>query len=367
MRLTTLVIVSVVVGIVSLNLAWEHQVLLYPVVSTADYYGFADRAPFIYRILPALLCRGMLFGHENIATNLNAPFDFYYNIFQLALDTASLAGVFYFLVGIARTLNPKLPLPLVTSFAGAAALITVIFGYFMVPNRALFYPYDFPDACMAAAIFYLCIGAKRNAILLIPTAVFVATFAKETAIFYSAMYLALNAGNRSMWKRVAGVLTLSVVAFVLARVAVTLIARHLSASASNIGPDYEYHLSYSLAQMHNPLLAFSLLNICSYLYVPVIALRKRLDRTDFYILAMVVIWIVIMTMFGIIRELRLFVPATIMLFVILARHLSEVVLLGVPNLIQLLQSAPLAFGNRSSIANGYVQRSDIDGVAGGPQ
>ena len=84
--------------------------------------------------------------------------------------------------------------------------------------------------------------------------------------------------------------------------------------------------------MRNPLLLFTLLNICSYLYVPVWAIRKRLDRTDLLILAMVVAWIIIMALVGIFRQLRLYVPASLLLFVILSRHLSEMVNASIPSL-----------------------------------
>jgi hypothetical protein len=304
-----------------------------------DYYGFSIPAPFIYRILPALLCRGIMFGHANVATGLNAPVDSYYNIFQLGLDTVSLIAAFLFMVGIARQLNPQLPLPLIMSFAGASALMTVVFGYFMVPNRALFFPYDFPDFCIAAIIFYLCIKAESTAITLIPIAVLIGALNKETTLFYCGMYIALNASSRSTWKRIAGVMFFSVVAFVLARVATVFLIQKLAVSASTFGSQYEYHLSDTLKQFRNPLLVFSLFNICSYLYLPVIvmALRKRLDRTDYCILVMVAVWIVIMATFGIIRELRLFVPASIMLFVILARHLSEAIRMSEPRVRQLFR------------------------------
>jgi len=71
------------------------------------------------------------------------------------------------------------------------------------------------------------------------------------------------------------------------------------------------------------LFVFSILNICSYLYVAIYVLRKRLDRTDVLILLMIGGWVAIMSTVGVIRELRIFVPASLMMFVIIARHLDD--------------------------------------------
>jgi hypothetical protein len=68
-----------------------------------------------------------------------------------------------------------------------------------------------------------------------------------------------------------------------------------------------------------------MLNVCSYLYIPVFLLRRKLDRTDFLILLMIAGWTAIMSVVGIVRELRIFVPASLMMFVIMARHLDEIV------------------------------------------
>jgi hypothetical protein len=54
------------------------------------------------------------------------------------------------------------------------------------------------------------------------------------------------------------------------------------------------------------------------------------------ILAMVVLWIIIMSMVGIFRQLRLFVPASVFLFVILARHLTETLRAFVPGVARAL-------------------------------
>jgi hypothetical protein len=332
----TLAVLGVLVVTASLNLAWEHQVILTPMVKLADYYDFAERAPLMYRILPALLRHLVLWGRPNVATGLNEPLESYDSIFQLILDTISLVIAFVFMAKIARQLNPQVPVAIIFSFAGAAILMIVVFGYFMVPNKAFFYPYDFPDLCIATIIFYICIQGGTAAEILLPATVFVATLNKETAVFYSGLYLVFSIERHRNWKRVTIVLFASAAAFILARTTVLLLIRKLGQGSTVGGPQFETQIAYTLQQFRNPLFLFALLNICSYLYLPVWAIRKRLDRTDMLILAMVVLWIIIMSMVGIFRQLRLFVPASVFLFVILARHLTETLRAFVPGVARAL-------------------------------
>jgi hypothetical protein len=325
-KLPGVALLSFLAVVVSLNIAWEHQVILTQQVTLNDYYSFAARAPFIYRILPAMLYRILLVTHVNGITGLKAPLDTYFGVFQLLLDSASLIGTFIFMARIASRLNPLLPARVVILFAGSTELLIVVFGFFMVPNYAVFYPYDFPDMCCAAGIFYLCVSPSSAAKILLPIAVFVATLNKETALFYSGLYLAFSIERRTNWKEVAFVLLASVAGFLLARSFVVMFVTHSGLTTTTGGPQYEYQfVSNTLSQLRNPLLFFALLNICSYLYLGVWVIRKRLDRTDMLILALVIAWILTMSVVGVVRQLRLFVPASVLLYVILARHLAEIV------------------------------------------
>jgi hypothetical protein len=324
-RPSSALIICCLVAISSLNLAWEHQVILTQMVKVNEYYEFAARAPFIYRILPAFICRLVFLGRANAATGLPVPLDSYYSVFQLALDAICLATAFVFMARITRQLNPDLPNAINVSVAGAAALMIVVFGYFMVPNNAYFYPYDFPDLCIAAMVFFLCITAGRTAEILLPAAVYVATLNKETAAFYTGLYLIVAIQRHSNWKRVAIVLLACVAAAILARATILFWLRRHGLDSVASGSQAEVHLSYTIQQIKNPLFLFSLMNICSYLYLPVWAMRKRFDRTDWLILALILGWLIIVATFGIVRQLRLYVPASLLLFVIIARHLSATI------------------------------------------
>jgi hypothetical protein len=317
-------LIPFVVAVVALNLSWEHQTILIPMVHLTEYYHFAIQEPFLYRMLPALVYRALMGGRHDLMTGMNDPFSSSYSIFQLLIDAASLVATLVFMHKIAQALNPHLSPRITFAFTAAGALVIVIFGYYMVPNRALFYPYDFPDMCFAAIVFYLCIRLQGEAEFLLPLAIFIATFNKETAVFYSGLYLALRAGRDANWNRTLLVQVACGAAFLVARSVVIQLAHRMGSGAPMHNQQYEMHLLYTLEQLKNPLFLFAMLNICSYLYVAIFLLRKKLDRTDWLILLMIGGWIAIMSVVGIVRELRIFVPASLMMFVIIARHLEEI-------------------------------------------
>jgi hypothetical protein len=266
-----------------------------------------------------------MWGHRDLLTGMNVPFSTSYTIFQLLVDAISLAVTLIFMQKIAQALNPRIKPVLTSVFAAAGMLVIVVFGYYMVPNRALFYPYDFPDMCFATIIFYLCIRLEGRAEYFLPVAIFVATLNKETAVFYSGLYMALRAARPADWNRTSAVMAACAAAFLVARALVVELVQALGAGAPLGHQQYEFHLSYTLEQLRNPLFAFAMLNVFSYLYVAIFLLRKKLDRTDFLILFMVAGWTAIMAVVGIVRELRIFVPASLMMFVIVARHLDTVI------------------------------------------
>lgn len=309
--------------IVSLNLSWAHQTILIQQVGLKQYYDLAVQTPFICRILPALLYRVVFFGHGEVSLGLNKPLSSSYGLFQIILDTTSLLLTLLFMIKITRFLNLLLPKAVIYLFSSAVFLMIIVFGFFMVPNSAMFYPYDFPDLCLATLIFYLAISTRGLQELVLPLAIFVATMNKETAAFYFGLYLIFRLNNTSNWKLTVGVAFASITSFVLARSLVLLFVSTVTSRPTSLESQYVFHLLDStLPELKNPLLVFAMLNVCSYLYVPILFLRKSLDRTDKLILGMAGVWFLIMANVGVIRELRLFAPASLMLFVILARHLD---------------------------------------------
>ena len=327
--------------LVCLNLSWQHQTILIQMVPVADYYNFGAREPFIYRMLPALLYRAVTLGRGEIPLGLNEPLSTSFTAFQFLLDTICLLVTFLCMMKIVRAIQPQIAPAVALLFGSGAFLAIVIFGFFMVPNRALFYPYDFPDLCCASLVFYLCIRLKGRSEYLLPVVVFLGTMNKETTPFYGALYLICHATDKQYWKRTFAVWALVAVAFIAARALVGQLVDVLAIHPAAGGVQYEVHVSYTLQQLRNPLFYFSMLNIFSYLYIPLIALRKRLQAVDVLILCMIGTWVLVMAAVGIVREQRIFVPASLLMYVLLARHLDTIVGWFGPGIQQRLQSRPL--------------------------
>jgi hypothetical protein len=317
-----LVVFSLV--LVCLNLSWQHQTILIQMVPVRDYYDFGAREPFIYRILPALLYRAVTLGRGEIPFGLNEPLSSSFTAFQFLLDTVCLLVSFVCMTKIVRAVKPDMPPATALLFSFGSFLAIVIFGFFMVPNRALFYPYDFPDLCFASLIFYLCIRLKGRSEYLLPVVIFLGTMNKETAPFYGALYLIYHIADKQNRRRTFAVWALVAVAFIAARALVGGLVDVLALHRAGGGVQYEMHIAYTLEQLRNPLFFFAMLNIFSYLYIPLIALRKRLDAVDVLILCLIGVWVVVMATVGIVRELRIFVPASLLMFILLARHLDTI-------------------------------------------
>src|SRR3979490_3056399 len=101
-------LILVLVAVVALNLSWEHQTILIPMVHLTEYYHFATHEPFVYRILPALVYRGLMGGRRDLVTGMNDPFSSSYSIFQLLIDAMSLVATLVFMQKITQSLNPRL-------------------------------------------------------------------------------------------------------------------------------------------------------------------------------------------------------------------------------------------------------------------
>lgn len=307
--------------IVALNLSWAHQTILTQLINIKDYYDLTTPPPFVYRILPALLYR-LVLGKGELLLGLNTPFGSSYEVFQLILDTLALSMTLFFMIRISCFFNPLLPKRIIYLFALAAWLMIIIFGFFMVPNAALFYPYDFLDLFFAALIYYLCIRKQDSGDFILPLAIFLGTMNKETTGFYLVLYIIFYLHTTQNWKRSTIVTLISITSFFMSRSLVLLIVSTISSNEIALKNQYQFQGLHTLQQLKNPLFFFAIFNIFSYFYIPIFLLRKRFDRTDKLIICMVTAWVLIMANVGIVRELRLFAPASLLLFVILARHLE---------------------------------------------
>lgn len=311
--------------VVSVNLSWAHQTILYPVTSLATYYGFLSRAPFIYRILPALLYWCVSLGRGALPTGLPlAPLKSGYEIFQLVLDSVCLSVSFLYLFRIACFLNRETPRDVLFLFTTVCFVGLIAFGYFFVPSKGYFYTYDFPDFCFTAVLIYYSLTLRGAQEWLLLPLFLLGGLNKETAIFFCGVYLIARAERGAAMLQTGSLCGAVLLCFAASRYLTVraLGAQGSSGLAAGAGM-YEPHLAYTLLQLRNPVFLFALLNVCSYLYLAVYAVRRRFDRTDLLLLSMIGLWFAIMAAVGNVRELRLFVDAGLLMFVIACRHLDE--------------------------------------------
>lgn len=315
------IILWCLIAIISINLAWAHQTILIKMVDIINYYNFNVEPPFSYRILPAIIYRAIFFGNGEIKLGLNEPLSSSYQVFQLILDSVSLFVLAYVMYLIARHVNTTIRPRVIFVFSTSIFLMIVVFGYFMVPNRALFYPYDFTELALTAIIIYLCSRRSDRDIIFFPLVIFFSSMNKETAIFFLGLYIVLRLDYSTNKARTIFIVLASLVAAIIARIIAIKLSRPFDGYEFSIQHQYIIQLPYTMQQLTNPILLFAMTGIFSYLYFPIIILRKNLNKTDTMIVVMVLLWFIIMVTVGIIRELRIFAPASLLLFFIISRRL----------------------------------------------
>lgn len=313
MKTSTAFIVATV--FILINLCLNHQTLSTPMVEQEPYYTFNARAPFDGRILLPAIYYLLSFGGHSFRTGLNDPFGSTYSVFQFVVDFASLSvaamclrGTF----GIIRARRDRHN----DLFAVVTIVLTVVFGYICVPNRSLFYPYDFPELAFFAALLFLSVDARHDNKYAFPALVFFACLNKETALVGVFFYLIFRdtALTRGVLLVAAGSITAGLAARVLAGLATHYLHPDQPAKIA------ELQVWDNMRQLANPLFWLVIPGVFSYLAWPVLAIRRRLTTRDARILLVVAVWCCGMWVVGVARELRIFAPMTFALALILARH-----------------------------------------------
>lgn len=306
--------------VASINIAWAHQNAILHAITVPNYYDFAARKPFIYRVLLPLIY-GALFGFRNVIyTDLKHPVSSSYEIFQLVADSLAIFSLFIAMFMLFDMFNKQHAKNTNALVALLFWLIVLIFGYFIVPNRTYFYPYDFIELSMLALTMLAITRAERSLIYLLPALLFFASLNKETAGFVLTFYVIHHYGRRSIREMLA-TLILSVAACMLARYFVFFFLTSMDIAGLAVRNQFEIRLIHNLGQLFgNPLAWFSMLGIMSYTYIFPILLRRHLDRRDRFLLLAVLLWTAIMFVVGEIRELRIFAPMSLFIFILFSKH-----------------------------------------------
>lgn len=305
---------------VCLNISFAHQAL-YQMISVDNYYSFKLEAPFAYRVLPMVLYK-MIIGNNIIQTHLPSPLQDSAHIFQMALDTISLFATIVFLYLFVRTVTHLKKLSSL-ALAFSFLMLVLCFGIFFVPNISLFYTYDFLDFVTISLVLLLSVTEFKYNFLAVCLVIFVGVLSKETAFFYASIYIILKSNGNIFSVKNMLYATVFITIFIAAKNLAIYLANLYNGGHEVTGSIIHNQINYHLQQLKNPLFYFVMSGIFSYLYIPVFCIRKSLNKVDYFLLLMVLVWIVIMFFVGTMRELRIFTPMSFVLFAIIVRHIDQ--------------------------------------------
>jgi hypothetical protein len=294
-------------------------------ISVDNYYSFKLEAPFAYRVLPMILYK-MIVGNNIIQTHLPSPLQDSAHIFQIALDTICLFATIVFLYFFVRTVTQLKKLTSLT-LAFSFLMLVLCFGIFFVPNISLFYTYDFLDFVTISLVLLLSVTEFKYNFLAVCLVIFVGVLSKETAFFYASIYIILKSNCNILNVKNILYATVFIIIFIAAKNLAIYLANLYNGGHEVTGRIIHNQINYHLQQLKNPLFYFVMSGIFSYLYIPVFYIRKSLNKVDYLLLLMVLLWICIMFFVGTMRELRIFTPMSFVLFAILVRHIDQFILL----------------------------------------
>jgi hypothetical protein len=153
--------------------------------------------------------------------------------------------------------------------------------------------------------------------------IFFGVLSKETAFFYASIYIILKSNGNILNLKSLLYATVFITIFIAAKNLAIYLANLYNGGHEVTGRIIHNQINYHLQQLKNPLFYFVMSGIFSYLYIPVFYIRKSLNKVDYLLLLMVLVWIAIMFCVGIMRELRIFTPMSFILFAILVRHVDQ--------------------------------------------
>ncbi len=267
--------------------------------------------PFAYRMLPALLWKLCVFVLQPLHARypglhmpvFNEPFSSDEDWFVAGLTFFSMLGTL--LVGrrLLRTIDRRWGFEWMVLGLGYAAYFDTI----LVLNRNLYYPYDLLALFLFSLLIYL---AYRDRMVLFTVVLTVAMLNKETAVMAILFYFGLQYGRRPL-----GRLLLQCGGMGLLAVGVRLAQRsYIHSLCPTCHGMVQDQVSENLRQLLNPLFWLSVSSVFGYGYVAVLLfwrdIPKRIRVTTVLVFAG---WIAAISVFGVVREIRIFSELSVLL------------------------------------------------------
>jgi hypothetical protein len=192
--------------------------------------------------------------------------------------------------------RPELAVPLF--------LWMVIFTYLIVPNRSIYYPYDFTELMFFSIGTYLS-TMGRPGIYILPVLTFVSSLNKETSLFLPAIYAIYTGYTGKLTKGSIVAVGVSVLAVFVGKYASIYYVTNVI--EKNIIPSvFENQFFYNIKQLLNPLAWLAWLSVfggCGlFLAIP----RTGYKRLNIVVVTLIFLWFFIVFFVGISRAMRLF-------------------------------------------------------------
>jgi hypothetical protein len=299
-----------------------------------DFANFESRPPFSFRILVPTILSYVQQLSPNLKTGLNFPVNTSLNVAMLVIDWISILIASYFTYRIAKR---EVGISSHSWFAIASPFLLIwmiYYNYITVPNRNLFYPYDFPELAFCAAICWVIFDprpfVRASLILLIP----LATLNKETALFFLLLFIVVRLTVAGLNRNDVLIFLSSAILGAFAKYFTYSIGDEnfqeltVFVSAKDVNKSamfglFEMQLFDNLRQLLKPLFWFSFISNYGYLWIILFFRRRWINtRLCINILMTISLWFIIMFFLGVSRELRIFGPMFFLLLWLLGYSLK---------------------------------------------
>jgi hypothetical protein len=295
--------------VICMTIAFCHLSLTLHQVEPAAFYSFAARQPFIYRVLIPAAFSLLPVNFATCSTSLKFPIGQCADVAALSLDwlalvlaCTTLLAAFRLVAAHARTplRQPGLIVPIF--------LWMVIFDYILVPNRSVYYPYDFLQLLFFSGGVWLGTSG-RGGYWGLPLLTFVSALNKEDAVFVPVISAIYAYWGGRLDRRVILTVVASILLVVIAKyLSVIYIKDFIRVPTVDHPVLFENQLLDNLRQTANPIAWLSWLSAFGgglfLMALPITGYR----RLKLVVVGLCLSWLAIIFVFGVARQLRLMGP-----------------------------------------------------------
>lgn len=278
-------------------------------VEPTNFYSFNSREPFVYRMLIPLVLSVFHVDFMTCKTQLNFPISSCADLLALCIDWSSLAFSCIILIICFRKIKsneatrlhrPEIVVPVF--------MWMVIFNYMLVPNRSIYYPYDFLELSFLSVAVWLGVSG-RGGYWGLPLLTLLSSLNKETALFLPVVYTLYVGWRGELTRRTILIAILSLLfVFVGKYFCVFYITNFIITTPPNDPSIFENHLFLNITQMANPIAWLAWLSAFGGAAIFMILPSPRIRNLKIVVSGLILTWILVIFFVGITRQIRLMGP-----------------------------------------------------------